>query len=193
MNKKQAKVLWIVLFINAAMFLVEFAGGIFARSLALSGDSLDMLGDAIAYGSSIYVINKGSRAKTLSASLKGMIMIVSAIVVLAQAVYRLIKHATPEVSLMSSITILALMANMTCLALLTRFKNDDLNMSSVWLCSRNDLIANSAVLAAAGLVWWTGSSLPDLIVGLGITALFLHSGLSVLSKARAELQPSARA
>lgn len=192
LNKSQAKVLWIVLVINATMFFIEFAGGVVAHSFALAADSLDMLGDAIAYGSSIYVINRGTRAKAMSASLKGSIMIFSALVVMVQAFYRLLSHEAPKVSVMSSITVLALVANLTCLMLLNRFKNDDLNMSSVWLCSRNDLIANTSVLAAAGLVWWTGSPWPDLIVGFGITVLFLQSGLSVLSKARAELQPSVR-
>lgn len=187
MNKSQAKVLWIVLAINAVMFVVEFGGGIYSRSLALSGDSLDMLGDAIAYGSSIYVINKGRRAKALSASFKGFIMVASAFAVLGQAIYKLLSPTTPEVPVMSALTLLALVANITCLALLTRFKNTDLNMSSVWLCSRNDLIANTSVLAAAGLVAITKSHWPDLIVGLGITALFLKSGLSVLGGARREL------
>lgn len=192
LNRRQAKVLWVVLVINATMFVVEFGGGIISRSIALSGDSLDMLGDAIVYGSSLYVINMGRRAQAASATLKGVIMIGSAAVVLAQAIYRMYVQSTPEVSLMSGITLLALMANAVCLALLTQFKNDDLNMSSVWLCSRNDLIANSSVLVAACLVWWTGAFWPDIIVGLGITVLFMRSGLKVLGQARKELQPMTR-
>ena len=190
LHRSQTRILWIVLAINVTMFVVEAVAGWLGRSLALSGDALDMLGDAIAYGSSIYVINKGRRAKAMSASLKGSIMVLAALGVLAQAVYRLVTRTTPEAAVMGGVTALALAANVTCLVLLTRFKNNDVNMSSVWLCSRNDLIANVSVLAAAGMVWWTGSYWPDTIVGLGITALFLRSGLMVLAQARAELRPT---
>ena len=188
MQKSQAKVLWVVLAINAVMFVVEFGGGIWAKSLALTGDSLDMLGDAIAYGSSLYVINKGRKAKAMSASLKGFIMLGSAFAVLAQAIWKLMTQVPPEVGLMSGVTLLALLANTSCLILLTRHKSDDINMSSVWVCSRNDLIANTSVLAAAGVVALTGSAWPDIIVGLGITLLFIKSGLGVLTAARRELQ-----
>jgi cation diffusion facilitator family transporter len=187
LRKDQSKVLWVVLAINAVMFFVEFGAGLLARSLALMGDSLDMLGDAIAYGSSLYVINKGSRAKAMSASLKGGIMLILGFSVLAQAVWKLLNQSQPEVSLMSVVTLIALAANATCLALLTKHRSDDINMSSVWICSRNDLIANTSVLAAAGLVFLTQSHWPDFIVGLGITALFLKSGLGVLQGARQEL------
>jgi Co/Zn/Cd efflux system component len=107
--------------------------------------------------------------------------------VLAQAVWKLLNQSQPEVSLMSVVTLIALAANATCLALLTKHRSDDINMSSVWICSRNDLIANTSVLAAAGLVFLTQSHWPDFIVGLGITALFLKSGLGVLQGARQEL------
>ena len=187
LRKEQAKVLWIVLAVNAVMFFVEFGSGLIAHSLALTSDSLDMLGDAIAYGSSLYVINKGRTAKAWSATLKGSIMLVSALAVLAQAVWKLTHQVQPEVTLMSGVTLLALLANSACLVLLTRHRSDDVNMSSVWICSRNDLIANTSVLAAAGLVFLTNSQWPDFVVGLGITALFLKSGIGVLRKARQEL------
>lgn len=184
LKKDQSKVLWVVLVINAVMFFVEFGGGLISSSLALAADSLDMLGDAIAYGSSLYVIHRGTRAKALSASLKGGIMIFSAAVVLLQALWKIKTLSIPEVNLMSGITVVALLANITCLILLTRHKNDDVNMSSVWVCSRNDLIANTSVLAAAGVVVLTQSPWPDIIVGLGISLLFLKSGLGVLKQAR---------
>jgi cation diffusion facilitator family transporter len=187
LRKEQSRVLWIVLAINAVMFFVEFGSGLIARSLALTGDSLDMLGDAIAYGSSLYVINMGRTAKAWSASLKGGIMLLSATAVLAQAIWKLLNQSQPEIGLMSGVTLLALLANSTCLVLLTRHRSDDINMSSVWICSRNDLIANTAVLAAAGLVFLTKSHWPDFIVGLAITALFLKSGIGVLKSARQEL------
>lgn len=188
LRKDQSEVLWIVLAINAVMFFVEFGSGLLAHSLALTGDSLDMLGDSIAYGSSLYVINRGAKAKAMSASLKGGIMLLSAFGVLIQAIWKLVNQVQPEVTLMSSVTLLALLANAACLVLLTRHRSDDINMSSVWICSRNDLIANTAVLAAAGCVFITKSHWPDFIVGLAITALFFKSGLGVLKGARREIK-----
>ena len=175
LQKRQSKVLWIILVINAVMFFVEFGGGIKAASLSLTGDSLDMLGDALVYGCSLYVITKGKKAQARSALLKGSIMFVSAIAVFARASYQLFAQTVPTVQLMSEIGILALVANLICFLLLIRHRNDNINMSSVWLCSRNDIIANSLVLLTAGLVLLTNSFLPDFILGLLLTAVFARN------------------
>ncbi len=187
LQKRQSKVLWIILAINAVMFVVEFSGGIKAASLSLTGDSLDMLGDALVYGCSLYVIQKGKKAQARSAMLKGSIMFLSAIAVLARATYQLLAQTVPTVSLMGEIGILALVANLICFLLLIRHRNDNINMSSVWLCSRNDIIANTAVLITAGLVLLTNSFLPDFILGLLLTVIFAQSAGKVLTQARAEL------
>ena len=187
LQKRQAKILWIILIINAVMFVVEFGGGIRAASLSLTGDSLDMLGDALVYGCSLYVIQKGKKAQARSAMLKGSIMFLSAIAVFARATYQLLAQTVPTVSLMGEIGILALVANLICFLLLIRHRNDNINMSSVWLCSRNDIIANTAVLITAGLVLLTNSFLPDFILGLLLTVIFAQSAGKVLTQARAEL------
>ena len=187
LQKRQSKVLWIILVINALMFVVEFSGGIKAASLSLTGDSLDMLGDALVYGCSLYVIQKGTRAQAQSALLKGGIMFLCAIAVFARATYQLFAQTVPTVSLMSEIGILALLANLICFLLLIRHRNDNINMSSVWLCSRNDIIANTSVLLTAGLVFLTDSFLPDFILGLLLTVVFAQSAGKVLTQARAEL------
>ena len=187
LQKRQAKILWIILIINAVMFVVEFSGGIKAASLSLTGDSLDMLGDALVYGCSLYVIQKGKKAQARSAILKGGIMLITAIAVFARATYQLFAQTVPTASLMSEIGILALVANLICFLLLIRHRNDNINMSSVWLCSRNDIIANTSVLLTAGLVFLTGSFLPDFILGLLLTVVFAQSAGKVLQKARAEL------
>jgi cation diffusion facilitator family transporter len=186
-EKKQAKVLWVVLFVNLTMFFAETIGGIMSKSLSVSADSLDMLGDALAYGSSLYVISKGLKSKALSAMAKGVIMILTGLGVSAQAVYRVINSAPPSSQLMTLFTAAALAANVLCLLLLTRYRQSDINMSSVWMCSRNDIIANVAVLGAAGLVSFLTSPMPDLIVGVAITLLFLSSGIQVIRQARAAL------
>ncbi len=187
LQQRQSKVLWIILIINAVMFVVEFSGGIKAASLSLTGDSLDMLGDALVYGCSLYVIKKGKKAQARSAMLKGSIMFLSAIAVFARATYQLLAQTVPTVSLMGEIGILALVANLICFLLLIRHRNDNINMSSVWLCSRNDIIANTAVLITAGLVLLTNSFLPDFILGLLLTVIFAQSAGKVLTQARAEL------
>lgn len=188
MSERQSRVLWTVLGINAVMFVVELLSGIRSYSLALTGDSLDMLGDAIAYGSSLYVIHKGRKAQAKSALLKGSIMFLSAIVVFARAIYQAFFHATPELFVMSTVGVIALLANLLCLFLLTRHRNDNINMSSVWLCSRNDIIANTSVLVAAVLVFITGLSLPDLVIGFMLTFIFAKSAGSVLRASLRELK-----
>lgn len=188
LRKEQSQVLWMVLTINAVMFVVELGAGIRAASLSLTGDSLDMLGDALVYGSSLYVIHRGRKAQAKAALLKGVIMFCMAIAVFARASDQLFVGTTPEVQLMSGIGLLALMANLVCLFLLTRHREDNLNMASVWLCSRNDIIANTSVLLAAGLIILTHSSLPDLAVGLLLTFVFAKSAGTVLAQSWRELQ-----
>ncbi|MGK7956299.1 MAG: cation transporter [Crocosphaera sp.] len=187
LQKRQSKVLWIILIINAVMFLVEFIGGIKADSLSLTGDSLDMLGDALVYGCSLYVIQKGNKAQAQAAMLKGGIMFMSAIAVFARATHQLFTQTVPTVQVMSEIGLLALIANLICFFLLIRHRDDNINMSSVWLCSRNDIIANTSVLVTAGLVFLTGSFLPDFILGLFLTVVFAQSAGKVLTQARQAL------
>lgn len=180
LRKQQSKVLWTVLLINFVMFFVEFGAGIKSASLSLTGDSLDMLGDALVYATSLYVINKGSKAQAGSALFKGIIMFLSAVAVFARACYQLFVGTTPEVRVMSAVGLIVLLANLLCLYMLSRHRNDNINMSSVWLCSRNDIIANTSVLGAAGLVFLTNSLLPDFIVGLLLTFVFAQSAGKVL-------------
>jgi Co/Zn/Cd efflux system component len=188
LKKQQVKVLWAVLFINIVIFGIEFGAGIRGDSLSLTGDSLDDLGDALVYASSLYVINKGIKAQAGAAFLKGTIMFLFAIGVFARASYQLFTGASPEATIMGTVGVVALLANLLCLLLLTRHRKDNLNMSSVWLCSRNDIIANTSVLVAAGLVFLTHSILPDLAVGLLLTFIFAKSAGKVLSQSWREMQ-----
>ena len=188
LKQQQAKVLWIVLLINAVMFAIELVAGIRANSLSLTGDSLDMLGDALVYASSLYVINRSVKAQAGAAFLKGTIMFLFAIGVFARATYQFFAGTSPEASIMGFIGVVALLANLLCLLLLMRHRQDNLNMSSVWLCSRNDIIANTTVLAAAALVALTDSLLPDLAVGLLLTFVFAKSAGQVLSQSWQAMQ-----
>jgi Co/Zn/Cd efflux system component len=166
------------------MFFVEFGASLKAGSTALQGDALDMLGDAAVYGMSLWAVDQSREAKTKLAGIKGGIMVILAASVFAGAIYRYDNAISPEGNVISGIGLLALLANATCAFLLYRLRSDDINMRSVWLCSRNDVIANIAVIAAGGLVLLTGSLWPDLVVGLGIGTLVLSSAVGVLKEVR---------
>ena len=191
LRQRQSATLKAVLAINAVMFVVELTVGLLAGSLSLTADSLDMLGDALVYGFSLYVIDRGARHKAMAALFKGGIMAAFGLVVLGQAFYKLLMPQLPVAETIGAIGLLALAANGLCLALLWRHRADDINMSSVWLCSRNDIIANTAVLLAAAGVWLTHSGWPDVVVGLGIAALFLRSAMHVLRTAVVEYRHAA--
>jgi len=179
----QRSTLRAVLGINLTMFVVEATAGLLAGSTALLADSLDMLGDALVYGFSLYVVARNDAWKAGSALLKGAIMAAFGLFVLGHVGYKLLHPQVPAFEAVGLIGLLALAANAACLALLWRHRTQDVNMRSVWLCSRNDIIANTSVLAAAAGLWLTGSQWPDLLIGLGIAALFLHSAFQVIRDA----------
>ncbi len=185
---RQSKTLWIVLAINGGMFGLEITIGLLAGSTALLADSLDMLGDALVYGFSLYVVGRSSRWRAGAALMKGVIMAGFGLMVLSQVGYHLISPDVPNFRLMGIGGALALAANVTCLVLLTRHRDDDINMRSTWLCSRNDIIANVGVLVAAATVFATGSMWPDLAVGLLITVVFMRTAVYVVRQAVPELR-----
>lgn len=182
-TRRQRRVLQIVLALNAAMFLLEVGTGLLARSTALVADSADMLGDALVYGVSLYAVGRGAAWTARAALLKGGLMAGFAVGVLGQAALELARGAAPVVEAMGAVGLIALAANALCVVLLWRLRDDDVNMRSAWLCSRNDVVANVAVLLAAGVVWATGSGLPDLAVGVAIAAMFGSSAARVLRDA----------
>ena len=188
LREQQSKTLWIVLAINGAMFCLEFVVGLLASSVALQADSLDMLSDTLVYGFSLYAIGKSARWRSGSAFLKGSIMAIFGIGILIQSGYKFFAGGVPESNFMFLMSIVALIANAGCLLLLSKHRTDDLNMHSTWVCSRNDIIANSSVFIAAGLVAITQSKLPDLFVGLLITIIFLKSAISILKASFIELR-----
>jgi Co/Zn/Cd efflux system component len=186
--ERQRRVLHIVLWINVVMFLGESIAGVLAHSTALLADSVDMLGDAIVYGFSLYVLARGSIWQTRAALLKGVIMAAFGVGVLTQVVIKLIAGAMPSAEVMSLIGVVAIAANGICLALLWRHRTDDINMRSAWVCSLNDVGGNAAVLVASAAVALTGSGWPDIIVGLLIAGMFAASAVSVIRSATRGLQ-----
>jgi len=176
-------VLWTVLFINLGLFAVEVAAGLRVGSSALLGDSLDMLGDTLVYGASLYVVARGARAQARVAMGKGILMGALAASVVADALARIASETPPSSAVVGIVGALALAGNGACFALLYRHRSDNLNLRSTWLCSRNDLVANVAVLASAALVAATASRWPDALVGAGLAALWLRTSWRVLGEA----------
>jgi len=188
LRERQATTLRLVLVANAMMFVVEFVSGLLAGSVALLADSLDMLGDALVYGFSLYVVTRGPVWKARAAVAKAAVMGLFGAFIFGQLVYKLAYPQLPTVETMGVVGALALAVNGACFALLWRHRAEDINMRSVWLCSRNDLIANIAVLLAAWAVWFTLLPWPDIAVGALICAVFLRSAFLVAREARAELR-----
>ena len=188
LRERHGTVLKTVLAINAAMFFVEILAGLFAQSTALLADALDMLGDALVYGFSLYVITRNARWKAGAALLKGTIMGMFGLVVLGEAMYKVLSPTLPRADVIGAIGLLALLANVACLLLLWRHRTDDINMQSTWLCSRNDVLANLGVLVAAIGVRVFQSGWPDLLIGTTIASLFLASAVRVTRQAVRELR-----
>jgi len=188
LQSRQRGTLQIVLGINAVMFLIIVVAALYGKSTALLADSLDNLGDALTYGLSLYAVSRGAAVKAKVALFKGGLIFLGASAVAAQIVYKLFVPSVPLFEVMGVFSLLGLLANGVCLLLLTRHRDEDVNMSSVWECSRNDIASNLAVFVAAGAVWLTDSSWPDTVVALGLVWLLLRSAFRVIGSARAELR-----
>lgn len=172
-----------VLAINAVMFVLEFGAGLVAGSTALMADASDMLGDALVYTFSLFALDRSDRWKGGAALIKGVIILAFGIGVLAEVFIKLQSGVPPSSRLMLIFGGIALAANLTCLRLLWRFRWQDVNMSSTFECSRNDVISNVGVLLAAGGDALTGTPWPDLVVGTIVAAIFLRSALQVIRDA----------
>jgi len=188
LRESHGRVLWIVLALNAAMFFVEGYAGLVAHSTSLLADALDMLGDALVYGFSLFVLNRPAQWQARAALAKGAFMLIFGLAVLAEAASKTLVATMPAAHTMGIIGALALAVNLACFFMLYRHRADNLNMSSTWLCSRNDLIANAGVLVAAGATYLLASRWPDILVGVAIAALFLKSAVSVLRDSLAALR-----
>jgi Co/Zn/Cd efflux system component len=182
-NQEIRRVLLIVLAINSAMFVVEFGAGLAARSASLMADSMDMLGDALVYAVSLYALERSARWRAGAALFKGGFILFLGLGVVAEIVAKIAYGVPPSSTLMLAFGALALAANLYCLRLLWRFRADNVNLSSTFECSRNDVIANSGVIVAAGGVALFHSPWPDVAVAVVIAFLFLRSALRVTVEA----------
>ena len=181
------RVLWIALAANAAMFFIELAASLWSGSSALAADAADFLGDSANYAFSLGAIALGGAWLSRVALVKGAVMVLYGVAVLGYAGWRAWLGMPPEPLTMGLVGLLALGVNFGVAALLYRFREGDANMRSVWLCTRNDVIGNIAVLAAAAGVFGTGTVWPDVAVAAVLAILGLASGPVVMREALDEL------
>lgn len=187
-DPRYRRVLWVALFVNAAMFAIEIAASLRAGSSALLADAVDFGGDASNYALSLGALATGVLAWRLRAALlKGWAMTLYGIGVLGAASWSAWTGVTPEPVTMGSIGVLALAANVGIAVLLFRYRTGDADMRSVWLCTRNDALGNVAVLAAALGVFGTGAGWPDQAVAVFMATLALSAGASTIRQARREM------
>ncbi|MCB1521191.1 MAG: cation transporter [Hyphomicrobiaceae bacterium] len=186
LDPRYRQALWIVIAINAVMFLVEIVAGVLAGSQALQADALDFLGDTLTYSISLAVIGMTLRVRATAALAKGASLTLMGLWVLGSTAYHVLVLGLPRAEIMGLVGFMALAANVASVALLRPYKDGDANVRSVWLCSRNDAIGNVAVMLAAAGVWGTATAWPDLAVAGTMAALFLWSSVQILTQAARE-------
>jgi Co/Zn/Cd efflux system component len=180
------RALWIVVALNVSYGAVELVGGFLAASQAVKADALDFIGDGLISFLGLVAINWPPSSRARAALLQGFFLAALGLGVLAATVYRVFVQQAPEAPLMGALGLAALVINVAAVWVLLPHRGGDANMRAVWLFSRNDAIGNAAVVVAAGLVAWTGSAWPDLVVAFIVASLFLHSAWAIIADARRE-------
>lgn len=188
MRVKQSKTLKIVLLINIVLFCLTAFYGWSANSTGLMSESIDDFGDAVTYALSLYVIYKSDHMKAKVAFVKGCLILLGALFVLSQVVLHVLDNTVPIFETMGAVAFIALLLNLTCFFLLTRYREQDINMSSVWECSRNDILNNVSIIVASVLVWLTNLGWADIAVGLVLSLLLLKSSFKVLKSAYSQIK-----
>jgi Co/Zn/Cd efflux system component len=191
-DPRYKRLLWTVICINGAMFLIEMIAGQLAGSQALKADALDFLADTVTYGLSLAVIGATLRTRASAALLKGFSLSAMALWVFGSTVYQTLVLGLPKAEVMGVIGVLALAANLASVLLLLPYKDGDANVRSVWLCSRNDAIGNVVVTFAALGVWGTATAWPDLAVAAVMAGIFLASSVQILRQSWAEYRTELR-
>ncbi len=187
LHQRQRGTLRAVLLINVFMFVIIAGAALVGHSSALLSDSLDNLGDALTYMLSLYAVSRGPVVKARVAMFKGVLIFLGACAVIGHIIYKLFVPSMPVFEIMSIFSLIGLLGNSLCLYLLWRHRHEDVNMSSVWECSRNDIAANLSVLLASLAVWLTDSGWPDIIIASALVVMLMRSALRVMTSAKKEL------
>lgn len=181
------RALWLVVVLNVGYGAIEVVGGFLAESQAVKADALDFLGDGLISFMGLAAIGWSLVWRARAALVQGVFLAVLGLGVLGNTIFRILVQQAPEAGLMGALGVVALVVNVAAAAILLPHRHGDANMRAVWLFSRNDAIGNAAVVVAAGLVAWTGSVWPDLVVAGVVASLFLYSACSIIADARREL------
>lgn len=192
LQAKQRRVLAIVMLVNLGSCAMMLAASLYSGSSSLLSGTLDNLGDALTYLLSLLAVGASLRAKARVALFKGLLILGAAVAVAVQVGWRLRHPGTPLFEAMGAAALANLALNGLCLWLLTPYRHGDVNMASVWECSRNDIAEGVAVVLAAAGVWAFGAGWPDLLVAVALLLLFLRSAWRVLASAWAQLRASGR-
>lgn len=178
---EESATLRLLLVINAVLFAVEMTAGLIAQSTGLIGESLDNFADAAVYGLALYAVGHSVRMQVRAAHVAGVLQLILAIGVLAEVIRRFVFGSEPESLVMMVIAFIALMANTSCLLLISRHKEGGAHMKASWIFSANDVLINVGVIVAGALVAWTGSNYPDLIIGTITGAIVLNGARRILA------------
>lgn len=186
-EKSQSQVLVKLLAINASMFVTELGIGWYAQSTGLIADAMDMLADAIVYGIGLYAVGRAMTKKAHAALISGWFQMILGWLIMLDVVRRILVGSDPESMLMIGVGVVALIANIVCLKLIEQHRHGEVHMRASWIFSKNDVIANTGVIASGFLVWLVGSRWPDLIVGCLIVLVILNGARHIIKDSRQEL------
>lgn len=187
---EKKKILLIVLVLNGLMFVIEFSLGWLASSTGLMADSLDMLADAVVYLISFLVVQGSLRQKASAALVNGCLQVLLVFIVLYSVMSHFLAGTVPNSLSMGWVASLALLVNILCFVLLSRYRHGDINLRATWLCSRNDMVANLGVIVAAVWVSILQQGWPDLLIGLVIALFVLQSALGIIKESVKALRAS---
>lgn len=167
--------------INAVMFLVEMTMGVIAQSAGLIADSLDMFADAAVYGLALYAVGRAAKYQMNAARVAGVLQLVLAIGVLLEVGRRFVFGSEPQSMVMMAVAFVALIANSACLVLIHKHRHGGAHMKASWIFSANDVLINVGVIVAGALVFWTGSNVPDLVIGMVVGLIVLNGARRILA------------
>lgn len=187
-DKAYRRILWIVLIINFVMFLIEVIAGLAAGSVSLQADALDFLADSANYAISLFVVGMALRRRAQAAMVKGITMALFGLWVIGNTLWHVFYGDVPDAITMGAVGVAALISNAVVFALLWAYRHGDSNMRSVWVCSRNDVIGNFAVLLAALGVFGTGTAWPDIIVAAIMAVLAVQGAIVIVRQAYGEIK-----